>query len=468
MERQPVLGQWAEIEEALAGRPGFWRRRWLVLVLPALAGLALWIGAGRRLSHVSQGCTLGPDGSFSVPDDRDCTVAFDEGTRITLGKATSGRLHKLGFRRGAQLDLGSGHADLSVVHRLLGRWEVLAEPFEVRVTGTRFEVNWAPGQGRFGLMVSEGKVSANGGPLRDRTVGAGQRIEVDMATGYVIEGDLSTGVAATAGPVQAAPAEIAERIAAEADAAPAQAIRAEHKRGAPSSKIGVRNPALVARLETGAGKPEIPAATPEPGSRDWTASSAADDGPAPVTPGPRHLTVGKNGELVGGATGPLWARGGSGTRFSSPARGSANHLYVDDGLLCTRGRISPLTCVDDTQAHRCDWDTNWGVLMRWYPRPDREAWGSRVNARIAVEFRGEPGRYRLVAHHKGDPDQRVYCVENYRSGRTVTPSEFKFDCGWTGGTRLPDFTQIDYFAVQFLSEDTWLTFKLCLSAINLY
>jgi ferric-dicitrate binding protein FerR (iron transport regulator) len=454
-ERQPDIRQWAEIEQALATTPGFLRRRWLVLLVPALAGLALWIGAG--LGHKSQSSCLAPDGSLSVPDDRECTVPFDDGSRIRLGKATRGRLLALGSR-GAQLALQSGHADLSVVHRPDCRWEVLAGPLQVRVTGTRFEVDWAPGQGHFKLGVSQGEVSVSGGPLREPTpVRAGHSLDLGDL-------DAASGVPATAAAVPAAPAE----TAAETDAAPAQAARSERKRGAPSSKAVVRNPPFIARAATAASKPESPAATPEPASRDWSAFSVADDAPVPAAPGPRRLTVGKNGELVGGATGPVWARGGSGTRFSSPARGSASHLYLDDGLLCTRGRISPLTCVDDTQAHRCDWDTNWGVLMRWYPRADREAWGSRVNARIAVEFRGEPGRNRLVAHRKGDPDQRVYCVENYQSGRTVTPSEFKSDCGWTGGSRLPDFTQIDYFALQFLSEDTWRTFRLCLSSINLY
>ncbi len=270
------------------------------------------------------------DGSFSVPDARECTVTLAEGTRIILGKASSGRLHKLGFRSGARLELGKGHADLSVVHRLLGRWQVLAGPFAVRVTGTKFAVDWAPGQGRFGVAVSEGEVSADGGPLRDRTVSAGHRLEVDTATGYVIDGDLGTGVLATT--AHAASAEAALQTAAESDAAPTPAVRAEHKRGAPSSKIGVRNPPLVARLETGAPNPEIPAATPEPGSGDWTASSAADDGPAPAAPGPRHLTIGKNGELVGGATGPVLAVRGSGTRFTAPASSAANHLYLDDGF----------------------------------------------------------------------------------------------------------------------------------------
>jgi hypothetical protein len=464
-EGQPDLRQWAAIEQALAGRSGFLRRRWLVLVFPALAGLALCIGARQTLGHVSQGCTLGPDGSFSVPDARECTVTFDEGTRITLGKASSGRLHKLWFRSGAQLDIQSGHADLSVVHRRFGRWEALAGPFAVRVTGTKFEVDWAPGQGRFGLTVSEGKVSANGGPLRDRTVRAGHRIEVDTATGHVIEGDLGEPPGAQATPPRAVAAESPEKAAAESAAPPA--LVAQRRRGAPSRKTAARNLAFFAEAKTPTATPETPAATPELAPREWTASSAADDQPAPAPPGPRRLTVGRNGELVGGVSGPVRVRRGSGTEFSKRAHASANHLYLDDGSLCTSGKTPQLACMDEVGVpKRCDWDTNWGVLIMWHPREDQKAWGSGASSSIALEFRGKAGHYRLVAHRAGDPAQRAYCVANYRSGGRVKPSDFE-DCRGTGGSRLPDFTKIDYFALQLLSEEAWLNFKFCLSAISL-
>ena len=86
---------------------------------------------------------------------------------------------------------------------------------------------------------------------------------------------------------------------------------------------------------------------------------------------------------------------------------------------------------------------------------------------MAIEFQGEPSRYRLFAHREGDSDRRAYCVGEYRSGQTVKPSDFALNC-WTGGQRLPDFSRIDYFALQVPSEDTWLTFKFCLSGISLF
>ena len=466
-ERPPDLRQWAEIEQALARGPGFWRRRWFVLVLPALAGLALSIAAGQTLGHKLQGCSLASDGSFSVSDDRECVVTFDEGSRITLGKATRGRLHELWFRRGAQLTLQSGRADLSVVHRADRRWEVLAEPFQVRVTGTRFEVGWAPERGRFSLAVSQGEVSVNGGPLRDRTVRAGRRLDVNTVTGDATEGDLSPSVQATAAAVRTGPAEIREKPPADAEAAPAPAARSERKRGLSIGKPAIRNPPPAAKAEPPV--PEPPVAAIEPAARDWTASFAADDESPPEAPGPRRLTVGDNGKLAGEAAGSVFAIGGERTRFSASAGSSPEHLYLEDGMLCTRGRISALACADEKiPTMRCDWATNWGVLIQWHPRSDGQAWGSGAASSIAMEYRGKASHYRLVAHREGDPADRMYCIENYRSGRTVAPSQFRSQCWTSAGVSLPDFTKIDYFSLQVASEETPLRFRFCLSAISLF
>jgi len=468
-EEQPAdLRQWAEIEQALAGRSSFLRRRWWALAVPALAGLALWIAAGRTLGWQTQGCAPSPDGSVSAPADRVCVVAFGDGTRITLNPGSSARVRGLGFWRGAQLALDHGHAGLSVVHRPGCRWEVLTGPLRVRVTGTRFEVDWAPGPGRFSLGVNDGEVIVSGDPLHNPTpVRAGHRLDVDTATASVVMGDLVVLPGAQATPVRAVAAERPEKAAAESAAVPGPTARAERKRGVSSRKAAARNLAYFARAKTPDATPEPPAAIPDLGPGVWTASSAEGDAPAPAPPGPRRLTIGHNGELVGGATGPIRVLRGSGTTFSKRAYASANHLYLDDGALCTSGKTPQLACVEESGLpKRCDWDTNWGVLMMWYAREDQKAWGGGARSSIAFEFRGNVGHYRLVAHRAGDPPQRAYCVANYRSGVNVRPSDFE-DCWSPGGPRLTDFDKIDYFALQLLSEEAWLNFKFCLSAISL-
>lgn len=469
-EEQPAdLRRWAEIERALAGRPSFLRRRWWVLAVPAFAGLALWMAAGRTLGWQAQGCSPASDGSVSVPADRACVVAFDDGTRITLGQGSSGRVRGLGFWRGAQLALTSGHAGLSVVHRPGCRWEVLTGPLQARVTGTRFDVDWAPGSGHFSLGVKDGEVMVSGDPLHDPTpVRAGHRLDVDTATASVVMGDLVVPPgAAQATLVRAVAAESPEKTTAQPAAVPGSVARAERKRGAPTRKSAARNLAYFAGAKSLDTTPETPAAVPELGPGVWTASSAEGDAPAPAPPGPRRLTIGRNGELVGGATGPIRVLRGSGTTFSKRAYASTNHLYFDDGALCTSGKTPQLACVDEAGLpKRCDWDTNWGVLMMWHAREDQKAWGGGASSSIAFEFRANLGHYRLVAHRAGDPAQRGYCVASYRSGASVRPSDFE-DCWSSGGPRLTDFTKIDYFALQLLSEEAWLNFKFCLSAISL-
>jgi len=166
--------------------------------------------------------------------------------------------------------------------------------------------------------------------------------------------------------------------------------RAERKRGAPNRKSAARPLAYFAREKSLEARPETPAAIPELGPGTWTASSAEDEAPAPAPapPGPRRLTIGRNGELVGGATGPIRVLRGSGTTFSKRAYASANHLYFDDGALCTSGKTPQLACVDEAgQPKRCDWDTNWGVLMMWHTREDQKAWGGGASSSIALEFR---------------------------------------------------------------------------------
>jgi hypothetical protein len=472
-EQQPDLQQWAEIDRALGGGPGFsrQRRRWaLVFGFPALAvlGLAFAIASRLTLGHALHDCSLASEGSLSVPDSRVGIVAFDDGTHISLGQATRGNLHTLGFRRGAQLTLDRGHADLSVVHRWMGRWEVKAGPFAVLVTGTQFEVDWAPGDSRFGLHVRQGEVDVTGCPQRAHMrVHAGQRLDANGTTVCVMTDipDATVRLLATALPVQTALAEAVEKNVTEKSAVhQGSEARAERKKVSPGSRT--HNVSLVASREPPGTRTENTAMMPEAAFRNWSSSFVADEG---LSPGQGQATIGEKSNFSGENPGFVRAFGGAGTTFFSPADGAPGHLSRNDGLLCTRGRIAAIACRDiEDQPRKCNWDTNWGVHMEWYPRVDRKAWGSRAPSGIAFEFQGKPGMYQLVAHRHDDPSDKWYCVQDYRSGRTVTPSHFYSSCRSSGGSTLPDFTKVDQFALQVASQDDPVTFRICLSSITLY
>jgi hypothetical protein len=481
--------QWKQIEAALEPPPS--RRRWLALLAPVLAatGLIVWLQAHRTLDHTLQGCLVAADGSVYTPVDRGCGVLFEDGTRITLAAGTQGRIAAQSYRRGASFGLAHGHVDLAVVHRPSARWDVLAGPFGVRVTGTRFSVDWVPSSQRFTLRVSEGEV---------RVSGCSQRPETSVRAGQGLEGDASQACtnlqppAPPALPVATAPAPAAPAARAEAPApaepTPAHVSRQERKRAAASARLAMRNPALAGKTEHAA-PAAPPSVSPSPVTeRDWSASS----GFAPeIKPGPRRLTISSDGRLLGLEPGTLSAIGGVATtfsfpttpkgynqglttgwvqsppKFSSPTNLLGNNLYLEDGALCARGRIAALNCDDEKIPNmRCDWKTNWGALIQWRPR-DGQAWGERAASSVAIDYLGKTAAYQLVAHRQGDPDDRTYCVAGYRSGERVTPSSFSLNCGVGGGAHLPDFSKVDYFSLQVNAAETAQRFRFCVSAIDL-
>jgi TolA-binding protein len=110
---------------------------------------------------------------------------------------------------GAEVSLENGSLRANVRHTGHGAWRVSAGPFSVRVTGTRFALDWSPSSQVFSLAVSEGSVIVSGSvvgnawPLR-----AGEKLVASVAEGRVelVNPERSPDVVVDAKPVTAAPA----------------------------------------------------------------------------------------------------------------------------------------------------------------------------------------------------------------------------------------------------------------------
>ncbi len=428
-------GQWSAIEGRLSHRP---RPRWRILV-PALGtALALIVGVAalRTLRYEVQGLGVADHGNVVTTGAAEGSLTFEEGTRVLLSPSTQARIHPFAFRRGARLVLDRGRARLAVVHRRGGRWEVSAGPFAIEVTGTRFDVDWRPQDAQLELSVTEGEVQVSGSPLQPRTtLRAGQRLSV-----------------------------FRDRVAV--------------------ADLEVRRPLAVAvpRPAPEVPTPAVPAATPGPvitrrsrahrGVKSPSPAEKAVPTPAPapiVAPVPPATPVARAqaapARTIPGATGPLWVDGGSGTVFASRAP-----IYeFEDGMLCARGTIAALACANaGTSSIRCDWDTNWGALVGWKARTDGGAWGSAAASQLSVEYRGRGTRFRLVAHRRGDPPRKAYCVSGYRSGKVVKASQFKTECWENSGASLPSFAEVDRFGIQVASEEREQAFRICVSSVSLF
>jgi hypothetical protein len=123
----------------------------------------------------------GATGTFiAAPLAKETPVTFSDGSRLRLAPAARVRVAEVA-REGARVLVESGAVHVSVVHKDETRWAVEAGPFEVRVTGTKFDVVYDPASTGLVVRMTEGSVFVRGcGLLGDdgRRLSAGEKLTV--------------------------------------------------------------------------------------------------------------------------------------------------------------------------------------------------------------------------------------------------------------------------------------------------
>ncbi len=138
-------------------------------------------------------------------------LRFEDGT-ILMVRARSRTSVQRVDDRGAHVVLARGSLRAVVTHRPDTRWRVSAGPFDVRITGTEFDVAWDPVGERFKLSVLHGSVQVKGPTLPEgRQVSAGQQVEVDV-------GETSRGDGQERDAGHGSPAEADDMVDARGDA----------------------------------------------------------------------------------------------------------------------------------------------------------------------------------------------------------------------------------------------------------
>lgn len=445
---EPDLRQWAAIEAALPGR----RRirllaRWcLWLSGPAIAAgaAAVWLllatGVRPPLSYVSQGCAIGPEpGTVTTEVGETGNITFSDGSTIALRGGSRGRLAVPARPSSAQLILESGTADLDVVHGHDTRWAVEAGPFRVEVKGTQFRVSWSPARRHFRLQMQRGEVLVSG-----RAVPGGRRT---LRTGQVL-------------------VSIDGEIAVEDPAPPAAAT--------PPGDLAP--PANAASSDTRAARPHRPRVPrvgpqPEPQLQPPMENVRPRAGGEPVAAQPSRpgspVFIGSDGKLGGPMTGYAWVAAGLGATIVTPAPCNDRGCFKQiEGELCTRGSIPALRCTGQgTPGYACNWGANWGSMIGVHTTSNRGPWLSDAPASLSLAYHGQRGTYRLNVHLAGDPDNKVYCIDAYRSGQAAEPSMFKTKCWGDSGQALGSFQQVDKIGLQLTSTESPTPFDYCVSAL---
>lgn len=212
-----ALGASATRGRSLAGQ----RRTWAfgVAFAAIMACAALFIFRDRRLDYVVDGGDpKGDDRSYVRATSHATAVRFEEGSTFSFVSGSSGRVADV-TADGASVVLEDGTLEASVVHRSDGKWSALAGPWEVRVTGTRFDLSWDPKQRELRVDLLDGKVVVRGPGASDGIgLAAGQTLRAREGEGIHVSAIGSS--TASAGPVPSARLPGAPIAAPSANAAP--------------------------------------------------------------------------------------------------------------------------------------------------------------------------------------------------------------------------------------------------------
>ena len=163
-------------------------RRGLALTLAAAACLALLLAfvalrAPARLAFTVDGSAGEAQTWLAAPAARPVVVQFSDGTRVSVDPLSRARVVDT-QQYGASIALESGSLSADVVHTSHSAWHLIAGPFAVRVTGTRFDLRWDSASQRFSIAVLEGSVGVAGSIVgAERPVRAGETLVASVSEG---------------------------------------------------------------------------------------------------------------------------------------------------------------------------------------------------------------------------------------------------------------------------------------------
>ncbi|MDX2019594.1 MAG: FecR domain-containing protein [Deltaproteobacteria bacterium] len=155
-----------------------WLWHWVAaasLGLAVAVGVIVWLWPPVPLTFTVAGEGTGLVGAPITSADDTKLLAFSEGTMVWVAPHSTTRVERA-QTRGAEVALEGGTLRAQVKHKGDTRWLFHAGPYEVLVTGTKFDLSWDTQTKKLAVAMHEGRVLVQGGLLSvPREVRAGER-----------------------------------------------------------------------------------------------------------------------------------------------------------------------------------------------------------------------------------------------------------------------------------------------------
>ena len=173
-----------QIEAAVLGKAHQPRGRWRLPVLAlgtcAAAAVAvvviLWPAPPVTFTIAGEGS--GHLGAIVSAPNSGKLLAFSEGTTVAIAPHGRAKVVRTASQ-GADVSVESGTVQASVAHHSSTQWRFHAGPYEIFVTGTKFDLSWDASVKQLTLLMHEGRVLVSGGSISSpREVRQGERFVV--------------------------------------------------------------------------------------------------------------------------------------------------------------------------------------------------------------------------------------------------------------------------------------------------
>lgn len=192
----------ARLAARMAPAAGTLQRRWLLggaaLATAGALSAAFLLPRSRVLTFEVAGGTLSESGHILAGEGT--RIAFSDGSEARLSPGTEARIQNV-TEHGAEVVLSRGSMYVHIAKKPHAAWNVAAGPYDVRVTGTSFDVSWSGQAQAFDLRMVTGSVMVSG-PLAQGGIPlrAGQHMFGGLAEGRltVEGGDANTPTASNA------------------------------------------------------------------------------------------------------------------------------------------------------------------------------------------------------------------------------------------------------------------------------
>jgi hypothetical protein len=180
-------------------------------------------------------------------------IEFSDGSRVTVAAQARASVTAI-EARGASIQLEYGRLTARVVHLPQARWSIAAGPYQVQVTGTTFEMSWAPDARALEIWLRQGSVQVSGPNTgQGLAVVAGQHLLASAANGQIVLDAMSPATISApplVGATAQAPAVDLGRVSSPVSGPPSErpSIGSPSSSRAPRSSAAPRSPSPAPSL----------------------------------------------------------------------------------------------------------------------------------------------------------------------------------------------------------------------------